>query len=72
MAANSQKILKEALSLSFKERSTLVDDLLASLDQPDEEMDNLWRRDVDDRIAAYQSGKMMAITLDEVLSKYMK
>ena len=39
MAVNSQEILKEALTLPFKERATLVDDLLASLGQPDEDID---------------------------------
>lgn len=72
MAAKSQEILKEALTLPFKERATLVDDLLASLDQPDEEIDSLWRKEVNDRVAAYQAGKMKAVTLDEVLSKYRK
>jgi len=72
MAAKSQEILKEALTLPFNERAILVDDLLASLDQPDEEIDNLWRKEVDDRIAAYQAGNMRAIKLDEVLSKYRK
>ena len=72
MAVNSQEILKKALTLPFKERATLVDDLLASLDQPDEEIDSLWRKEVDDRVAAYQAGKMRVIKLDEVLSKYRK
>lgn len=72
MVAKSNEILKEALRLPSKERATLVDDLLASLDQPDEEIDSLWRKEVDDRVAAYQSGNMRAIKLDEVLSKYRK
>ena len=72
MTVNTRQILKDALTLSFKERATLVDDLLATLDQPDKEIDSLWRKEVDDRIAAYQAGKIRAITLDEVLSKYRK
>lgn len=72
MAAKSQQILKDALTLSFKERAVLVDNLLASLDQPDEHIDHLWQKEVEDRIAAYRSGKIRAITLDEVLSKYRK
>ena len=72
MAVTSREILKEALTLPFKERATLVDDLLASLDQPDEEIDILWRKEVDDRIAAYKAGKMKVVSLDEVLSKYRK
>ena len=72
MAVNSQEILKEALTLPFKERATLVDDLLASLDQPDEEIDIIQRKEVEDRIAAYKAGRMKVVSLDEVLSKYCK
>ncbi|MEP9409881.1 MAG: addiction module protein [Candidatus Brocadia sp.] len=72
MTANSQKILKEALTLPLKERASLVDDLLASLDQPDKQIDSLWRKEVEERITAYQAGKIRAVTLDEVLSKYRK
>ena len=72
MPANTQQVLKEALTLPFRERATLVDDLLASLDKPDEHIDSLWRKEVEDRVAAYQAGKIRAIPLDEVLSKYRK
>jgi len=72
MGANTQQILKDALTLPFRERATLVDGLLASLDQPDEHLDSLWRKEIEDRVAAYQAGKIKAVSLDEVLSKYRK
>lgn len=72
MAVKSQQILKDALTLPLTERASLVDDLLASFDQPDKQIDSLWRKEVEDRIAAYQAGKIRAVTLDEVLSKYRK
>ena len=72
MAANTQQILKEALTLPSQERATLVDDLLASLDRPDEQIDSLWRKEVEDRIVAYRAGKIRTVTLDDVLSKYRK
>jgi len=72
MAANTRQILKEALTLPSQERATLVDDLLASLDQPDEQIDSLWRKEVEDRIVAYRTGKIRTVTLDDVLSKYRK
>jgi hypothetical protein len=40
MATDTQQILKDALKLPSKERANLVDDLLSSLDQPDEQIDN--------------------------------
>ena len=72
MTINAQQILEEVLTLSLKDRATLVDGILASLDQPDENVDRLCRKEVDDRIAAYRAGKIKAILLDEVLSKYRK
>lgn len=72
MATNAQQILKEVLTLSLKDRATLVDDILASLDQPDEQIDSLWRKEIDDRIAAYHAGKIRAVPLEEVLSKYRR
>jgi len=72
MATNAQQILKEALNLPSKDRAMLVDDILASLDQPDEQIDRLWRKEVDDRIAAYRAGKIKAVPLEEVLTKYRR
>lgn len=72
MVPNTQQILKEALELPTIERASLADHLLSSLDQPDEHIDTLWRKEVEDRISAYQSGKIRAVSLKEVLSKYSK
>lgn len=72
MASNTQQILKEVLTLPLKDRAALVDDILATLDQPDEQIDSLWRKEIDDRITAYHAGKIRAVPLEEVLSKYRK
>jgi putative addiction module component (TIGR02574 family) len=72
MATITQQILKEALELPTIEWASLTDHLLSSLDQPDEHIDALWRKEVEDRISAYQSGKIRAVSLKEVLSKYNK
>lgn len=72
MPTDTKQILKEALDLPSTERATLVDYLLSSLDQPDEQIDDLWRKEVEDRIKAYQSGKIKSVALEEVLSKYRK
>ena len=70
MPTDTKQILKEALELPVMERASLADHLLSSLDQPDEHIDALWRKEVEDRVNAYQSGKIRAVSLKEVLSKY--
>lgn len=72
MATDTDQILKEALELPPIERANLIDKLLISLDQPDEAIDEIWRREVQDRIAAYEAGKITTVSVKEVLAKYNK
>ena len=65
-----EKILKEASTLSPSERAECIDKLISTLDKSDQEIDSLWIREVEDRIDAYDKGKIKAISLDKVLQKY--
>lgn len=69
MVSKSKKVMEEALNLSPAERASLVDQLLSSLDTPDEKIDNLWRKEISDRLAAYRSGKVETISADELFQK---
>ncbi len=69
MAANA-RILAEALNLTAVERAELVDSLISSLDEPDKEFDKQLAREAEDRIDAYDQGRIKALTLDEVVQKY--
>jgi len=60
------------LELPALEKARLVDLLLSSLDEPDEAIDALWRKEVEDRIRAYQEGKLRSVSLADVLAKYRK
>ena len=72
MSVEAQKIIDRALDLSLEERARIVDRLLSSLNEPDEVVDALWRKEVEDRIEAYNSGKLRSISLEDVLAKYRK
>ncbi|MGD8261132.1 MAG: addiction module protein [Desulfobacterales bacterium] len=69
MAAPNE-ILKDALNLRPAEKAELIDKLLSSLDNPDKKIDELWAKEAEDRIEAYDQGKIKALTLKEVLEKY--
>ena len=64
------EILKDALNLRPVEKAELIDKLLLSLDNPDKELDELWAKEAEDRIEAYDQGKIKALTFREVLEKY--
>jgi putative addiction module component (TIGR02574 family) len=68
--AAANEILKDALNLRPSEKAELIDKLLSSLDNPDKELDELWAREAEDRIEAYDKGKIKVLTLNEVLEKY--
>ncbi len=67
-AAN--EILKEALALKPAERAELIDKLLSSLDSPDKEIQEMWAKEVESRIDAFDQGKIKAVSLKEVFERY--
>ena len=72
MPTETKSMYKKALMLSPKEKANLVERLLATLDQPDKHIDNVWRKEVEDRLKAYKNGRLRAISYETVLSKYKK
>ena len=69
MTEITQKILQEALMLSPIERATLVDELVASLDRPDSEIDKLWIQEAENRLKAYNSGELESVPAEVVFQE---
>lgn len=68
--AITDNVFKEALTLKPSEKAQLIDKLLSSLDKSDKEINKLWAKEAEDRIDAYDRGKIKAISLEKVLKKY--
>ena len=66
----ADNIFKEALTLRPSEKAQLIDKLISSLDKPDKEIDELWAKEAEDRIDAYDQGKLKTVSLEKVLQKY--
>ncbi|MCC6142617.1 MAG: addiction module protein [Candidatus Hydrogenedentes bacterium] len=59
---------KRALSLPRRRRAALVSHLMESLSRPPEGMhDGAWRMEIEARIDAFDTGRLPAKLLDEVL-----
>jgi len=70
MSTNSEQILKEALALPPQERAELVEQLLATFQSPpDPHLDELWAREAEDRLDAYDRGELSAVPAEEVFNK---
>ena len=66
----TDNIFKETLTLRPSEKAQLIDKLISTLDKPDKEIDELWTKEAEDRIDAYDQGKLKAVSLEKVLQKY--
>jgi hypothetical protein len=63
-------IFEDAIALKPEKRAKLVDALLSSLDEPDEDMDRLWAGEAEARLEAFDKGLIKAVSLKEILDKY--
>lgn len=70
MKPRSKEVLKEALDLPPIERAALVDQLLSSLDKPDEAVDEVWRKEIDARLRVYRSGAAQTVSAEDILAEY--
>jgi putative addiction module component (TIGR02574 family) len=66
----TDNIFEEPLTLRPSEKAQLIDKLISSLDKPDKEIDELWAKETEDRIDAYDQEKIKAISLEKLLQKY--
>ena len=48
----------------------LVESLLASLDQPDARIDELWAKEAENRLAAFEAGQTKAYPADKVFQEF--
>ena len=69
---NKEWLLKEVLTLTPVEKAEIVDQLLKSLDVPDDDLDSLWQKEAEDRINAYDRGQLPSVSVEEAISKYKK
>ena len=72
MANVSKSIVNQALELPAIERLALAEQLLASLEQPETELDSLWADEAEERIDAYERGELGTVSINEVFGKYDK
>ncbi len=67
MSKKGTEVLEEALSLPPAERAEVIDRLLASLDSsPERRIDELWGREAEERLDAYERGEIKTVSAREV------
>ncbi len=70
MTVQTRHIFEEALGLPANEKALLAEQLLASLDlSSSKSIDEMWARESENRIDAYERGEIRAIPAKEVFEK---
>lgn len=70
MTAQAQQVLEKAIHLPPVERAELVEQILSSFDFPSRgEIDALWAQEAEDRIDAYDQGKIKSPPASRVFEK---
>lgn len=70
MTDAAKRLSLAARELSTGDRLELVEQLLDSLDAPDQSIDRRWVAEAEERLAAYRRGEIEAVPLTAVLAKY--
>jgi len=70
MTKLAEKLFQDAMGLPVTERAVLIQELMSSLDRPDKEVDELWAQEAEDRLRAFRTGELGAISADEVFNEF--
>ena len=68
MTTSTELLLRQAMQLSSNDRAALVEGLIVSLDKPDPSLDAMWLIEAESRLAAYRSGELGAVEVEQVFA----
>ena len=64
-----KELLHYALKLPINQRFWVIENLLESLDQPDEKIDEIWAEEAEKRLDSYRRGKLEGIPFEEIFNE---
>jgi putative addiction module component (TIGR02574 family) len=63
---STQEMIDEAITLSPKEKSQIIEALLLSLDNPDPKIEKKWNIEVEKRLDSIENGSTKTIPYDQI------
>lgn len=73
MTNTKEKLLSEVLKLSPIDKAQIIEDILSSFEFKDRKyIDKLWAEEAEDRIDAYEKGKIKTTSFKEVFKNISK
>ena len=72
MSIQTSEIISIAKTMPVEDRAEIVDSLLESMQPTDARIDELWKSEIEGRIASYETGAVELIPGSEVFEKIQK
>jgi len=66
----AQEIIDEAILLEPQDRYMVIESLVNSLDEMDENIEKLWINESEKRLDSYEKGELEILNANEVFSKW--
>ena len=66
----AQEIIDEAILLEPQDRYMVIESLVNSLDEMDENIEKLWIKESEKRLDSYEKGELETLSANEVFSKW--
>ncbi len=63
---NPQAILEQAMRMRPADKFLIIEGLLNSLDEPDQNIEEIWALEAEKRLKAYKEGKVKTLSYQEV------
>jgi len=63
---SNKEILEKAMKFKPEERFLIIEGLIKSLDEPDENIDEIWIEEAEKRLKAYRNGELKGIPMEEI------
>jgi hypothetical protein len=67
----TELLLKEALLLKPQDKLIIVEELIKSLDEPDNDIDRIWLDEAQQRLINHRKGKSSHKTFEEVFGEVL-
>lgn len=67
-----EQIITEISPLKPLDKLRLIEQILASLNQPNKKLEDIWAKEAEERIEAYNSSSISSVCEEDVFGKYRR
>jgi len=67
-----EQAFAEISSMKPLDKLQLIEKILGSLNQPNKKIEDIWKKEAEDRVEAYEKGNISIVNEEDVFQKYRR